>query len=206
MTFIRYSSRFSAAVLVCVLSAGLAVDVTQADELSDQIERALDAYRDKDYGGAMRRLDVAIALLRQKKAEVVADLLPEPLSGWNAGDAQHSIAATPLMAGGITASRTYTRRGENGQDTSVKITLMTDSPLLQSVSILLANPVFADPQSKVMIVAGQKVYYNADDNALQAVVADRALVVVDGSSGVDQSTLKEYFGAIDFEALGKYLR
>ena len=63
---------------------------------------------------------------------------------------------------------------------------------MQSIAVLIGAGMLLG-SADVTVIDGQRVSYNADDNTLQAIVADKVLVKVLGSTGVDKSTLEDFF-------------
>src|SRR5690348_7767903 len=104
----------------CVLIAA-GVPVARADDVADQINEALKAYQNHDAQTAIAALDAAANLLRQVRADALKKLLPPPLSGWTADDAEGSAVGAAMLGGGTTASRKY----HNG-DQQVEVEILAD--------------------------------------------------------------------------------
>lgn len=171
-----------------------------ADDVTDQVGEALKAYKKKDYSTAAAALDAAATLVRQKRADVIAALLPKPLSGWEADEAKSSHAGAAMFGGGISAERRY----RNG-DKEVKVSVVTDSPMIQAMSMMFANPQFAGPDNKLVVISGQKAIYNSEENSYQAMVAGKVLVSAEGR-GADKADVEGYFKAVDFEKLAETVK
>ncbi|MBV9250659.1 MAG: hypothetical protein JO227_15600, partial [Acetobacteraceae bacterium] len=112
-------------LLVSVSLAVTIVPPAQADEVTDQIERGLEAYRKQDPQGAIRALESAANLLRQSRADALKALLPSPPPGWTADPAETTTLAAAMLGGGTSASRTY----HNGIQ-QVQIQITSDNPML----------------------------------------------------------------------------
>jgi hypothetical protein len=185
---------------VCLPVQGIAAEDT--DDVLTTIDEAVKQYRAGDLAGAASNLDYASQLVRQKKSERMKDLLPEPLSGWQGKPASAQTLGTAVFGGGVTVSREYSRG-----DASVSIEIVSDSPVLQSVMMMLNNPMFAGAAGgTLMTIKGQRAIVNYDEKGrsgeINIVVANRFMVTVKGSQ-VDQKTLVEYAEAIDFVQLAK---
>ena len=102
------------------------MSVARADDVTDQIDKALKAYQNHDTQTAIAALDAASSLMRQSRADVLKKLLPPPPPGWTADAAASSAVSVAMLGGGITASRAY----HNG-DQRVEVQLTADLPLLQ---------------------------------------------------------------------------
>ena len=168
-----------------------------ADDVTDYIDEALKFYKDGKFTEAVDSLNFAEQLIQQKKSAGLEAFLPEPLKGWTAEAATSQAAGNAMMGGGISAERSYTKG-----DSSVKINIVADSPLLQGVMMMMGNPMFAASDGgKVERIGGQKAvikYTPADKNGdIKIVVANRFLVTVEGN-GITDADLKEYAKAIDY--------
>src|SRR5579875_2119332 len=138
-----------------------------ADQVTDQIHAAEGAYTQRNYSAALAALASASSLIRQMKADAWKAVLPAPPSGWTAGPAKTMTVAPALLGGGTSVERHYFR----GDGASVDISLIADAPMLQSVATLLGAGMLLSG-SETMQIEGQRVSYDADDNTLQAIVAD----------------------------------
>ncbi len=183
--------------ILCTLSASLA-----ADDVSDTLTEAIKSYESGAYSDAVEDINYALQLIQQKKSESLTSYLPEPLTGWSAKKAQSQSAGSGMFGGGIGANRTYTKNSAK-----IKIEILTDSPVLQSMMGLFSNPIFATSDGgKLERIGRQKaiVKYNEDRKRgeITIVVDKRFLVKLTGTK-VSQDTLKAYAKAIDFKKLKK---
>ncbi|VAX16213.1 hypothetical protein MNBD_NITROSPINAE04-2602 [hydrothermal vent metagenome] len=169
-----------------------------ADDVTDQIDEALKAYKKNDYSMATTALDSASALIRQKKGDALAKLLPEPLKGWKAEEAESSSAGAAMFGGGTNVKRVYKKGKE-----SVTITVTTDSPMLQAMSMMFANPQFSGPNARLVVIDGRKVINDKKKNSLQTMVAGKILVNVKGKRKTHPEDVKKYFKAINFKEIEK---
>ncbi|MCW5205955.1 hypothetical protein VU08_03355 [Desulfobulbus sp. F5] len=179
------------------------VQVANNDDIITTIEEAVRQYRANDFAGAISNLDYATQLIRQKKSERMKALLPEPLLGWQAKPALAKSLGTAVFGGGSTVSRDYFIGG--GAIVSVEI--ISDSPVLQSIIMMLNNPLFAGASGgNIQTIKQQRAMlkYNEQDHSgeINIVVAGRFIVTVKGRA-VDQIVLFSYAEAVDFEALAK---
>lgn len=173
-----------------------------ADEVTDAIQEAVDAYKEGDHSTAVENLNFATQLIQQMKGESLKGYLPEPLEGWEAETASSQAIGAAMMGGGLTAARSYSRG-----DSRVEVQFVADSPMLQSFMMMLANPMLAASDGgKLEKIAGQKALVKYDpsekEGDIRIVVANRFLVTVQGS-GVAREDLKAYAGAVDFEKLSE---
>lgn len=184
-------------VTTCVLSLALAANAMGADDdVINSINEGMEFYKNGEFAEATSSLNYAVQLIQQKKGEALTGLLPEPLAGWTAEQAQSQAAGAAMFGGGVTAEREYSKG-----DSHIAIKIVTDSPLLQSVMMMFSNPMFATADGgKLERIGRQKAivkYTPADKSGdLQMVVDNRFLVSVEGND-VSRDELLAYAKAID---------
>lgn len=171
-----------------------------ADDVTDSIGEALQYYKDGDYTEAVGSLNYAAQLIQQKKGESLKQMLPKPLKGWEAQDAETQAMGAAMMGGGLSATRSYARG-----DSSVEIQIITDSPMLQAMMMMFSNPMIATSDGgKLEKIGGQKaiVKYDASEKSgdINIVVANRFLVTFQGTD-VSAEDLKAYARAMDYDKL-----
>jgi len=169
-----------------------------ADDVTDQLNEALKAYQNKDLAAASAAVDLAATLLREMSAEVWKTVLPEPLAGWNADDAEATSVGAAMLGGGTSVSRKYHRSND-----TVEITLMTGSPILQGIGAFLGGGMMTSSDTKLSIIDGRKMTYTKSENSYQTLVANKTLVKIEGGKGVDDVTLRNYLKAIKFQQIEK---
>jgi hypothetical protein len=189
----------TAILVTAAVLAGLYASMAMADEVTDQIQEGLKAYEKGDLDTAAIALDTAGTLIRQMQANSLSNVLPDPLSGWSADDAETSSAGAAMLGGGLQAERTYRK-----EDEQVTISIVGNSPMLQAMSMMFSNPAMMGGDTKLIIIDGRKVVQNKQDHSLQAMVANNFLVSVEGVDGTADESVKAYFQAVDFGALEKF--
>ena len=172
------------------------------DDIINVIEQAVRQYRANDLAGAISNLDYAAQLIRQKKSERMKALLPEPLPGWQAKPAAAKSLGAAVFGGGSTVSRDYFTASS-----VLSMEIVSDSPVLQSIIMMLNNPLFAGASGGNLQTIKQQramIKYNANDRSgeINIVVAGRFIVTIKGRA-VDQDTMLRYAEAMDFDALAK---
>lgn len=188
----------------CLLSALLVLGSlgtalpARADEVTDQIDEAVKAYHKKDYATAGAALDAASKLIRQLRADDLAKLLPDPLDGWKADDAEKTSMGAALLGGATTVVRHYHKGNQ-----SVEVNVTTDSPMVQGMGALLGSALMAGGDNKLVILDGRKLTYTKSDNSYQCLIGGKALVKVSGDPSVDDATLKAYWKGTKLDELEK---
>ncbi len=122
--------RMLAPVSLCaliVVSGGLQPLFAAAseDEILTEIETGIEAYKEKDYRGAVESLRFAVAKIQKHLDEEYKKLLPEPLPGWTADEPKVHSAAMAMLGGGTSLSRRY-RKGE----TTVTVDIAANSQMI----------------------------------------------------------------------------
>jgi hypothetical protein len=192
----------SALAVALALTTGRAwsAEPEAEDPVLVSIEEATEFYREGNYSEAVTSLNLAVQQIQEKKGSTLADLLPEPLEGWTAEAAQPEVAAAAMLGGGLRVERTYRR-----DQASVQIQIVSDSPMLQAIMMMFANPMFASADGGRMERFGrQKAIVKFDPESgrgsINAVVANRLLISLD-SRGASEEELRSYAAAVDFEKI-----
>lgn len=190
-------------VLVLVTLWVLAAGAARADDVTDSMEEAMKYYKSGNLAEAMSSLDYASQLIRQKRGGNLQSLLPAPLPGWTAKDATSQAAGAAMFGGAVSAERKYQKGSSN-----VTVKIVTDSPMLQGMMMMLNNPAVAGAKGgELQKIKGQKAivkYKPANQRGeIQIVVANRFLVTVEGH-GVTQQDLVDYASAIPLEKLESF--
>ena len=193
--------RSGLAALTLAALVAAAPMLARADEVTDQIAEAEAAYQKKDIVTAIAALDAAASLLRQSRADAWKALLPAAPAGWTAEEAQSSAAGASLFGGGTGVTRKYLKGDEN-----VEISILAESPLVQAMSAVIGNPMVAAMAGRVVVIGGRRLTFMSSDNAFVTLVADKVLVRVQGSSGLNEAALRPFVTALDFAAIEKLVR
>lgn len=172
------------------------------DNVLSTIKEATRQYEAGDFTGAASNLDYAAQLVRQYKSERMKAMLPEPLAGWEGKDASAQALGAAILGGGVTVSREY-KKGAS----TVSIEIVSDSPVLQSVLMMVNNPMFAGAGGgKLETVKGQRAILKYDagkkTGELFVVVASRFVVTIKGRPAAREELLA-YGEAIDYRVLEK---
>lgn len=179
----------AAAIAACLISTPVL-----ADEFTETLDLAMEAYEDGDIAGAKDELDYAALLLQEMQGADFTRLLPKALDGWTMEVAEDDSAAMAMFGGGVMATAEYS----NG-DVSIEIQLMADNPLASSMVTMLGNTATMGMMGKVIRVKREK-FLNQDDD-IQGVIG-KVFIQITGSASVDEKI--EFLEAVDFELLEDY--
>ena len=184
-------NRFMFLALVAGLSQPIAA---RADEITDTLQSAIEAYNEGDVAYALEELDFARQKLMAQRAEVFREFLPEAPEGWTREVETEMQAGLAMMGGGMGANASYT---SPDRSQSYTITMMADNAMVASMGAMVANA--AAMGMKVERIGRQRVALN-DDQAM-ALVNNRILITIDGN---DEALLLQAMERIDFEGLSNF--
>jgi len=171
-----------------------------ADEVTDTIDEAVKLYNEGAYSDSVESLNYASQLIQQKKGGSLAELLPEPMDGWAAGEVDSQAAGAAMFGGGVSAGRQYTK-----SDSTIDIKILTDSPMLQGMMMMFSNPMFASSDGgKLTRIKRQKAIVKYDkanrSGEITIVVANRFLITIEGNNAMSED-MKAYAEALDFKKI-----
>ncbi|MDT0683070.1 hypothetical protein RM543_10255 [Roseicyclus sp. F158] len=182
-------------VLSLAFTAGLTLSsAAQADEISDTLQSALDAYAEGDVAYALEELDFAKQRMTSLQASSFEEFLPSPLEGWTREMDNELQTGLAFMGGGIAAGANYTAP-DNAQ--SYKVTIMADNAIVASMGTMAANA--AQMGMRVERIGRQRIALG-DDQAL-AFINNRVLITIDGK---DQDLMMTVMEQIDFSGLSDF--
>ena len=169
-----------------------------ADEISDQIKRGLKLYEDGDLTGAVEELEFALAQMRQQKAENLTKIFPKAPSGWEAEKPKAQSAGRALLGGGINVTQVY-KQGRG--DGTVTMEVVTDSPFIQTLAMVLANPMImqGDDHGRLIRLHGEKgllKQVGKDGAELQILIDKRILFKVEVRQTDSADTVAKQFGEL----------
>ena len=193
-------NNFFTYIAFCILALPLFNTFVYANEVLTTVEEAVNQYKNGDFEGAASNLDYAAQLIRQKKSESLKEVFPEPFAGWEADPATSQATGTAVFGRSVSVSRTFVR------DTSiVTIDIVSDSPIMQSLVLMLNNPVIAGAGgAKLETFGTHKGIVQFDATTLSGdvniVVDERFMVTVNGQN-VERDELIAYAQAVKYPKL-----
>jgi hypothetical protein len=167
-----------------------------ADEFTDVVESALEAYAEGDITVAREELDYAMQLLTAMKADSLSTFLPEPLDGWTReqADVEGAAPAMAMFGGGTAAAATYRRGAEE-----MTITLLANSPMVSGIGAMVSGMASLGGSQTVRI---QRTQFSVDGEEMQGVAGGKVLVSVAGNASVEDKTA--HLETMDFRALSDF--
>ena len=152
-------------------AVALSVGQVQADDISEALQSALDAYEDGDTQYALEELEYAKQLLMALKTDALVEFLPEAPDGWTREVNTEMNAGLAFMGGGTGAEATY-----NGDGQSITITVMADNPMVAGMAGMIGNAALLG--AKIERLGRQK--FMVQNGEINGLVDNRILVKAAG--------------------------
>ncbi|WP_231388508.1 hypothetical protein [Pseudooceanicola algae] len=177
-----------------LFATALPLRPAQADEITDTLESAREAYEQGDLSYALDELDFARQKMLAMRTDVLLDLLPPAPDGWERQVNDEMGAGMAMMGGGLGAEADYI-----GPEESVTVTIMAQNPLIASISAMVSNA--AAFGARIERVGREK--FMLQDDVLQGMVGGNVLVKAEGGTPGQMIALLE---SMDFRALQDFGR
>ncbi|WP_102109968.1 hypothetical protein [Oceaniglobus roseus] len=161
-----------------------------ADDVTDTLQSALDAYNAGDIQYALEELAFATQLIKSMKAGDLAQLLPAAQDGWSREIDEDEARGLGAM-GGTAAVARYEKDGQ-----SFTIQILADSPMVASFGSVFGNAALMASMGKIERV-GREKFMNQDGD-LTGMIGNRILVQAQGGETADMISHLE---TMDFKAL-----
>ncbi|MBN1355184.1 hypothetical protein JXA40_02825 [bacterium] len=190
--------------IMLVLPATLLCGPADADTVNDLLKSAGENYDAKKYMKALEDLDWAKQELSNMHLQIVKNLLPESISGYETRDIDGSA-----VFGMHNVSRQY-----NQGDQSIKITIAgggsgQGGPGLSAIMGMASKfqAMDAGTQSNMILVNGRKGRFNLEtatnSGTLTFELSNNVYVTVETEGFTDSSEAKKAAEKLDFEAIEK---
>ncbi|MBN3038055.1 MAG: hypothetical protein JW869_01400 [Candidatus Omnitrophica bacterium] len=193
--------------LICLSVICLISPIIWADEVEEEINAGLTAYKAGEFSKAVESLEYAVGQIRQLKAQKIEILFPEPLEGWQAKEVESMAAGSMLFGGVISANRRYAKGSA-----SVDINIATDNPMITFVSGMMSNPAMMTMAGKtgrtVKKIKGVNAVVEWDQDSsrgsIQTVVANKVMVAIEARN-CSESEMLGYAEAIDYDEVEAFV-
>ncbi len=182
---------FSAA-LIAAASTGIFAGAAVADDVSDTLTSALEAYEDGDLQYAIEELEYAKQLMLGMKTDALSAFLPDAPEGWSREINTEMNAGLAMMGGGVGSEAEYTGPGD-----TFTITIMADNPMVGAMGAMIGNA--AAMGAKIERVGREK--FMVQDDTAQGLIDKRILVKAENG---DMAMMLEVLKTMDFRKLGQF--
>jgi hypothetical protein len=164
----------------------------KADEVTDTLQSAIDAYSAGDIQYALEELDYARQKLLEMKTDSLGAFLPQAPDGWTRQVDTEMTAGLAMMGGGVGAAAEYTAP----DGASATITLMADNAMVGSMAAMVANAAAMGMKTERI----NRQQFAAQDGQMLALVGNRVLIQAEG----DLSAARMLLQSMDFEAMAGF--
>ncbi|NJM82090.1 MAG: hypothetical protein HC844_05990 [Tabrizicola sp.] len=186
---------FRGALFLPILLSLAIATPAPADEVSDALQAAVDAYDAGDLKTTSQQISRASSALAALSSAKIAALLPEAPEGWTREASGDFAAGMVVLGGGSGSEMTYT----DASGASFVISVIADNPMVSGLAGMFADDSTMAMMGKVIELPGASVI--DQDGTLLAVIGERMMIQ---ASGMDSATMLPVFSAIDFTALAEF--
>jgi hypothetical protein len=197
-------ARVLLSVVLAMLMVGAAV--VSADDISDAITAAQDAYARADYKEAGVALQTALVGVNERLSDLIVQTMPAPPSGWVAEEPEDIDASAPEMGfgTGLMVQRTY----HTPDGSSIDMTVEVNSPLLPTFRMFLSNPMLAASMGAQGDMKKTKVcsydaleQFTGDSTDIQILAGKVTLISVSGEDSSDRDFVRALANATNCQAI-----
>jgi len=178
------------------------VSISEEDQVIQAVNEGIQKYNEQKYGEAAGQFEYAAQLAKQKKGEQIKDFVQsiEPIGGWVGNQATSQAMAGGFMGGGVNVDREFTK-----DSSRMNLTILSDSPLIQSVIMLFSNPAMAAASGgELSTINGERVVIkfgpNNNSGEVKSVIDGKYLFTLDGRD-VSKDDLTNQAKNVNFQDL-----
>jgi len=140
-------------IFLAIAIIALPILILQAQDMDTRLNTARTEYKSGNLESARFELQQALTEINHAIGRDILALLPDKLAGMEKIEEQDNVTGINTMFAGLFVNRYY-----QGEDRSASVEIMSDSPMIGSLSIILNMPNFmvSDPNQKRIRVDGQR--------------------------------------------------
>jgi len=183
--------------LTCLAALVVLTTVARADDVTDTLASALEAYEAGDIAYALEEVAYVQQLLNEMQSGALETFLPEAPEGWTR-EIDESAGMGMGAMGGTGVVATY-RTETDSQAERFTITIMMDSPMVAGMAGLFGNAALLGSQGKLVRVGREK--FLEQDDTLMGLIDGRVLIQVEGGRPEMVIPMLE---AMDLRGLGRF--
>ena len=192
-------------LIVTLLATAILAGAACADDVTDAISAANEAYGGGDYKEASTQLQTALAHVNQQLIQLLVGALPDPPSGWTADEAE-GIDASAIGAGffaTLVVERTY----KPPDGSKIDMVISANSPMLVSLRMFISNPMMAsvagETGMKKVTACGYDAMEHFGDGTyeMHVLAGNATLISIDGSKESDVEYIRTLANATDCKTI-----
>lgn len=161
-------------------------------------QNGVTALQNNQYGSAATEFSYAAQYAKQLKGYGLAEFLPDAADGWTAENLEVVSAGAAMFGGGTTVEQDYVNA-----ESTVKIRILTDSPLMQSVMMMLNNPMImmgSNQKTETVMINNQRAMVETKSDGKATVsLPYNGIYLLQGEGPKDD--VVAYMNNIDFQGL-----
>jgi len=182
---------------------GTSILIAQSGNIEAITDKAVKEYKKGDYSAAIKDLEQALDIMKQKQGKELNSLLPQTLPGWTRGESSSQSMDPRRIVGGHIVEQTYNRG--NG---FVTATLILDAPMIQEVRSTLNSPQSIQNRNDgtIELISNKKALVRYQENDKQgeiSMIANSTTVAVVYGKNVTLRELKNYAKLFKFSEISK---
>ncbi len=177
--------------------------IAQSGNVKTLTDKAVKEYQNGDYSAAIKDLEQALEIMKQKQGKELNSLLPQTLPGWTRGESSSKPMDPRGIVGGHVVEQTYNKG--NGFITA---TLILEAPMVKDVKQTLNSPQLAQNRNdaKIELISNKKALVRYQDDQREgeiSMLANSTTVAVVYGKNVTLRELKNYAKLFKFSKISK---
>ena len=177
--------------------------IAQSETVKTLTDKALKEYDKKNYSIAVKNMERALDIMKQKQSKVLISLLPQPLPGWIRGESSSKPMDPRGIVGGHVVEQTY-----NKGNSFVTATLILEAPMVKDVRRTLNNPQLGQNRdgAKIELISNKKALVRYQDEQSEgeiSILANSTTVAVVYGNNVTLRELMNYAKLFKFSEISK---
>ena len=177
--------------------------IAQSGNVKSLTENAVKSYEKGDYTTAIREMERALDIMKQRQGKELNSLLPQTLPGWTRGESSSKPMDPRGIVGGHVVEQTYNKG--NG---FVTATLILEAPMVKDVKQTLNSPQLAQNRNgaKIELISNKKALVRYQDDQREgeiSMLASSTTVAVVYGKNVTLRELMNYAKLFKFSKISK---
>ncbi|NHZ85771.1 MAG: hypothetical protein GWP19_07810 [Planctomycetia bacterium] len=186
-----------------ILLASTSFLIAQSGNIKTITDKAVQEYENGNYSVAIKDMERALNIMKQKQGKELNSLLPKALPGWTKG----KRSSQPMDPRGIVSGQIVEQTYNKGNG-FVTATLILEAPMVKDIKQTLNNPQLAQNRNgaKIELISNKKalVRYQEDqrEGEISMLVNSTTVAVVYGKN-ISLRDLKNYAKTFKFSKISK---
>ncbi len=177
--------------------------IAQSGNIKTITDKAVKEYEKGNYSAAIKDMERAMDIMKQKQGKELNSLLPKALPGWTKGESSSQPMDPRGIVSGHVVEQTYNK--DNG---FVTATLILEAPMVKDIKQTLNNPQLAQNRNgaKIELISNKKALVRYQDDQREgeiSMLANSTTVAVVYGKNVSLRDLKNYAKTFKFSKISK---